>query len=175
MSTAGLSARDIQRQAYHDASVCGACGRAMGAREPVWIARGPVGKDRGRGFGPPQCGACFRRRSRRRRVKRHDRALDCRRRGFFWAPCAGCGRRVCRATDGRTRQDFVCSAVCRRRLHAALAAEKRKHRRAIRPPRGVRCPACGRDFVPARSDARTCSPACRQKAYRDRRRVTDSA
>jgi hypothetical protein len=30
------------------------------------------------------------------------------------------------------------------------------------------CSMCGREFVPARSDARTCGSACRQKAYRQR-------
>ena len=28
------------------------------------------------------------------------------------------------------------------------------------------CEACGRPFTPKRVDARTCSPACRQKLYR---------
>lgn len=34
----------------------------------------------------------------------------------------------------------------------------------------VACVVCGRDFVPKRVDARTCSGKCRQQAYRDRQR-----
>ena len=30
------------------------------------------------------------------------------------------------------------------------------------------CETCGREFTARRNDARYCSPACRQKAYRDR-------
>ena len=36
-------------------------------------------------------------------------------------------------------------------------------------PKRLRCPVCNRRFTPSRSDALTCSPACRQKAYRRRR------
>src|SRR3954453_18885043 len=43
-------------------------------------------------------------------------------------------------------------------------------RKAVLPK--VRCSTCRTPFVPSRSDARTCSPACRQKAYRRRLSVT---
>jgi hypothetical protein len=32
----------------------------------------------------------------------------------------------------------------------------------------AKCVTCKEPFTPARSDARYCSPACRQRAYRDR-------
>jgi hypothetical protein len=35
-------------------------------------------------------------------------------------------------------------------------------------PKRLRCPVCDKRFTPSRSDAVTCSPACRQKAYRRR-------
>jgi hypothetical protein len=35
-------------------------------------------------------------------------------------------------------------------------------------PKRFRCPVCGNKFTPNRSDAVTCSHACRQKAYRQR-------
>jgi hypothetical protein len=35
-------------------------------------------------------------------------------------------------------------------------------------PKRLRCPVCDKKFTPRRSDAITCSPACRQKAYRRR-------
>jgi hypothetical protein len=35
----------------------------------------------------------------------------------------------------------------------------------------VECCVCGSSFKPRRFDARTCSPACRQRLYRQRKRV----
>jgi hypothetical protein len=35
-------------------------------------------------------------------------------------------------------------------------------------PKRLRCPVCDKKFTPRRSDAITCSPACRQRAYRRR-------
>jgi len=37
-----------------------------------------------------------------------------------------------------------------------------------KPSRTVTCSACGRRFKPARSDARYCTPGCRQPAHRAR-------
>lgn len=37
-----------------------------------------------------------------------------------------------------------------------------------KPSRTVTCSACGRRFKPARSDARYCTPGCRQRAHRAR-------
>ncbi|MGH7558633.1 MAG: hypothetical protein ACREMD_12815, partial [Gemmatimonadota bacterium] len=37
-----------------------------------------------------------------------------------------------------------------------------------------KCLVCGDRFTPSCSDAKTCSSVCRQKSYRDRKRVTDS-
>jgi hypothetical protein len=36
------------------------------------------------------------------------------------------------------------------------------------PRSGLTCQVCGRIFQPPRSDAKYCSSACRQKAYRTR-------
>jgi hypothetical protein len=38
----------------------------------------------------------------------------------------------------------------------------------VTPSRNARCPSCGQLFLPLRSDARYCSPRCRQAAYRSR-------
>ena len=75
-------------------------------------------------------------------------------------PCAGgCGVLV---TDwyGWRPTILTCSKRCQER-----AAEEQ--RRVERPQRA--CDVCGNEFVPSRSDARFCKPACRQKAYRERR------
>jgi hypothetical protein len=58
----------------------------------------------------------------------------------------------------------------------------------VRPPSGRRvarerreaagargCAVCGARFITARTDQVTCSPACRQRAYRQRRRVQRGA
>ena len=37
----------------------------------------------------------------------------------------------------------------------------------------MRCVACERKFTPRRSDGRYCSPACRQRAYRERGRFEE--
>ena len=57
---------------------------------------------------------------------------------------------------------------------AALAASVQVARALDRygsaAKRTRRCPECGAPFAPRRRDARWCRPACRQRAYRRRRR-----
>jgi len=75
--------------------------------------------------------------------------------------CAGCGRELHRKVDRRVRVFETCSERCRARLVAA-------RRRAARQTRMQHaCAVCGQAFT-GRRDAATCSPACRQKAYRQR-------
>lgn len=73
-------------------------------------------------------------------------------------PCACCGRTM----HGVTGQRRCCS-------HACSARTRRLRRRTDR-----RC-ACGVVFTPARSDALTCSNACRQRSYRERAAATAEA
>lgn len=54
---------------------------------------------------------------------------------------------------------------------AWLAASARRGARAA-ALRTRRCVSCGQSFTAPRKDAVTCSPACRQKAYRQRKSVT---
>ena len=80
-------------------------------------------------------------------------------------PCEFCGRRVTIVNDPRPRRRHVfCSKRCTwraaNRQTKALRAEARQSRT---------CETCGRPFVPRRADAKRCSPACRQAAYRRRR------
>jgi hypothetical protein len=80
-------------------------------------------------------------------------------------PCATCRHLIpfdycdpCRARWDREREDE--------------RERDRAYRRALRArKRAARCStkcACGKWFVPSRSDQRYCSPACRQSAYRER-------
>jgi hypothetical protein len=48
------------------------------------------------------------------------------------------------------------------------AEYKREWRRRRRANRRQICQACRLEFVPARKDARYCTPACRFRAYRGR-------
>jgi len=83
-------------------------------------------------------------------------------------PCGGCGRPVIDRDTGwtmRERRHVVCGAdACRRATRAATA-------RALRRQPCV-CDGCGSTFKPARGDAHYCSPACKQRAYRQRQSVT---
>jgi hypothetical protein len=74
--------------------------------------------------------------------------------------CSGCRRPVSMGSAEVSRWS-VCSTVCR---YAVRKAERR-HRAAYRR---YKCDQCGEVFTPARADARHCSSACRQKAYRQR-------
>jgi hypothetical protein len=56
----------------------------------------------------------------------------------------------------------ACSENCRRAHYAAV-------RRAKRKPPARNCEVCEEQFEPKRSDARYCSNACRQDAYRTRK------
>jgi hypothetical protein len=42
------------------------------------------------------------------------------------------------------------------------------HAQGSAPSRATRCEQCGKPYAPHRSDSRTCSDACRQRAYRER-------
>jgi hypothetical protein len=70
--------------------------------------------------------------------------------------------------DGRVgnRIRTFCSDSCRR---AVFCTEAKAKRLAARSDLERRCSVCHRRFTPRRADAQTCSSACRQKAYRNRK------
>lgn len=74
--------------------------------------------------------------------------------------CEHCGRTMYFITETKYKGDYArvayCSDYCRE-------AKRGK----IREP--VTCTVCFTSFIPKRRDAKTCSPACKQKAYRMRR------
>jgi hypothetical protein len=74
-------------------------------------------------------------------------------------PCENCGRPVQQAYVRSRRSRVYCCVACRYRLDL-----RRRHvlsRERI-------CVTCGDTFKPRRGDAKTCSAACRQRAYRQR-------
>jgi hypothetical protein len=91
------------------------------------------------------------------------------------SPCPGCGRTVHlppneSAPTWLDPREPYCSNRCRNRVYGARFRRRHPRPKVARPV--VACRTCGRSFAPRRSDARTCSPACRQKAYRERAAVT---
>lgn len=77
--------------------------------------------------------------------------------------CYSCHRRL--VVGGyRANQRWV---ACSTRCLAALRREDRRDKRST-----TTCSTCGETFTPARADARYCSSACRQRAYRQRHTST---
>jgi hypothetical protein len=82
-------------------------------------------------------------------------------------PCEGCGRPVVQSESwSYRRQHWLCSDRCRDIVRAAAARDRRRDALEERP-----CEDCGELFEPRRADARYCSAACRQRAYRSRAAV----
>jgi hypothetical protein len=77
--------------------------------------------------------------------------------------CEGCARPVLIKAKHRLPRHVVCSDACRKVAKLAQARERRAARRGT-----VICQSYGERFPPKRTDARLCSAACRQRAYRGR-------
>lgn len=144
-----------RRRARETAEICGACGRTIGEGESVWRVR------LGHGHGILRCssGALA------------PVCVDCRPPDVRWSPivsCATCSRRVTTEFSRRRMRRTFCSNRCSWRWYTTrrndLTADARRRT----------CDGCGDVFVPARRDALTCSPGCRQRAYRQRRRLSQS-
>jgi hypothetical protein len=80
--------------------------------------------------------------------------------------CVECGRRL--STGGGSRA--FCSDRCRWTYHNRLRGARIAARRGK-----MVCEVCGARFIPKRRDAKTCSPACRQKKYRKDRTAHNSS
>jgi predicted nucleic acid-binding Zn ribbon protein len=63
-----------------------------------------------------------------------------------------------------------CSEPCGRAYNNQLQSQLRKEKRA--KEREKVCEVCGKGFTATRKDAKTCSPSCKQKAYRQRKSET---
>jgi hypothetical protein len=95
----------------------------------------------------------------------------CKREGWFndktkdWRPprpCEQCGRPLHWSGRVAILSNFVCSWECRRRAYWGDRYEPRP------APKGRACADCGKRFYPKRTDAKFCSAACKQRAYRAR-------
>jgi hypothetical protein len=138
---------------------CARCTSPVGPGEPVWRRQAYLGPGMlgGHRFGlRPHCAAC--------------RGND----AWYWEPrrCECCGREVNYRIDGRRHRRTFCCERCATIILVAEANAKARRRRAEKRGATSTCPACGETFEPGRADAKFCSAACKQKAYR--RRVTDN-
>lgn len=80
-------------------------------------------------------------------------------------PCEGCGREI-HKHGGQLKNDRPPRLFCSSRCHIHFYDLRKQVRRA--EARKRQCIVCNEPFEPLRSNALTCSPACRQKAYRRR-------
>ncbi len=158
-------AQRFAEEAGRTAELCGQCGRAFDEGAAVYFAPKVyvgmatlVGKPRFQSTAV--CEGCA---PKCLLERGHDRT------GwhmFIDEPCDTCGRQVVsRTTHGmyRLRRHVFCCARC-----------QWTHHNTVRNERGARdrekvCEVCGEEFTAKRVDAKTCAPACKQKAYRRRR------
>ena len=89
-------------------------------------------------------------------------------------PCQGCGRPVHERHSPRygfhRNRHVICCENCYRGAELKCARESRTLARGT-----LECEDCGKSFEADRNDAKFCSSACKQKAYRKRQRTSRSA
>jgi hypothetical protein len=157
------AALELAKESTKTRDVCGECGRKLADEEPAY--RGVTYTGMAALAGKP----------------RYDKAILCAqcaprylvesRRGsdgfyvFVHEPCSVCTRvTVFRTTWGtwHRKRHIFCSARCGWSHHNGIRSE-----RSARAREKV-CEVCEEPFTAKRVDAKTCSPACKQKAYRQR-------
>jgi len=151
--------RQIAR-ARSNGKTCGLCGKAFGAGAVMWRGETTASRDPGAPpFLVPMCDQC----------RSRDPALAWDAEWTDPEPCESCGRPVRNRKLLSPRRRYVtCSEACRLRVQRSRESERRALARL------KVCATCHEPFEASRSDARYCSPPCRQKAYRGRmRRRTD--
>ncbi len=153
--------------AYRVGTVCGSCGRELRQREPLWFgAKVYVGMQpflyRAAYYRPRIAAAEY-----RRTVLCRSCAPDWlspEREGVVTQLCAYCERPMVYLFSLENLRRTLCSDACRK----AFTKQTRRDRRAAE--REKVCEVCGQGFTAARKDAKTCSPKCKQAAYRRRKR-----
>lgn len=81
-----------------------------------------------------------------------------------YSHCKRCSRRI--YYRGRMQMPWrYCSSECQQLTHDKV---KERKWQASQDARMKLCTTCDQQFTPPRNDAKYCSPACRQRAYRQR-------
>jgi hypothetical protein len=80
-------------------------------------------------------------------------------------PCVECARPTIMRREYRHRKYIFCCQPCEVAYY--------NRRRRVRP-KPKKCEVCAKEFMPKRSDSKTCSSRCRQKAYRQRTKAAGS-
>jgi len=148
------------------AKTCGSCARSLSPEEPAYF-----GAEVYVGFPPLRWRLLERPRVCQPRYQRTVLCGSCApewlspdREDVVTQLCAHCERpMVHRLTPSEMGRTF-CSEPCKKAYHSQLRKEKRAEERE------KVCEVCGREFTATRKDAKTCSPGCKQKAYRQRQR-----
>jgi hypothetical protein len=84
--------------------------------------------------------------------------------GVAEMPCATCQRPVRHERTTRWQPRVYCCYRCEYTYHNRRRSERDEHLRQ------KVCEVCAEGFTATRAHAKTCSPACKQKAYRQRRK-----
>jgi hypothetical protein len=148
----------LQNASTKAAALCFKCERAIAPSETICRVRVPNawGYFKGGGEWAVTCDDCG------------EVCLSSMSSGFFQAaPCEQCKRPVRNQATGLRIRYVLCSDQCRVNFYRELAAERRRVARASREE--STCETCKRPFT-KRTDAKHCSAACKQKAYRQRQK-----
>jgi hypothetical protein len=149
----------LREQAASTASMCADCFQPLAPTASVTMARRPVRlkalsrhEPRERWLTVPICVACW-----LLTVRRFVGDIERFR-------CEGCGRPMRARLPYRRlhHTERCCCEDCQRLTTNTRARERRRRVQHSE----IACEVCGKDFVPTRSDARTCSNTCRQKRHR---------
>jgi hypothetical protein len=138
--------------------ICATCGKRLRAREPLVALRF---YRRGAPSWRFLCIPCDRKEHREdcRGLRRYPYAE--RLSGFELQPCPHCERPM--HFDRYVRRPVACSYQCGYRLKIKKQLERRRVQHEE-----IKCMVCGESFISKRSDAKTCSNACRQAQHRAR-------
>jgi hypothetical protein len=83
--------------------------------------------------------------------------------------CQWGGEQLFAGRGWASRRALSAKKYCSGRCSIDAYIERRRLRRAA--ARDKTCEVCAKEFTAKRRDTKTCSPACKQKAYRQRKKV----
>ena len=160
---------ELAFKAHKTARLCGCCSRELSLEEPayfgakVYVGIEPLSWNR---ISKPRicesryertvlCGSCA------------PEWLSQERSDVVTQLCAHCERPMVSRLKLSELGNVFCSYPCKRAYYDRVREEKMAEKRK------KVCEVCGEEFTATRQDAKTCSPGCKQKAYRRRKREVD--